>query len=160
MKTNAFVPRAPGERYLGTAARPTSTSRLVLKRKPITQQKARDNNTNKVDALASLKKTNTVLKPPPKQANAPNLESSSSVKRKMSAEDGMSERATKKQRLTALPPPSFTQTQRIKTGKVSPSARIPVKAALTTRFFDSLYSKDSKIRASVGVSSSYPAWYQ
>ncbi len=159
--TNTFVPRVPGERYQGTAARLPSTSRPVLKRKPMTQQGARNNNAGNIDNLASSSgKSKSVQQQRPKDATAMDLDTSSSVGKKRDAEKGLNERPTKKQKANPLPSSNLAMTQSSQAAKAAPSGVISVKPTPKSSFFKSLYPEGSKLKASVGVGTSHAAGNQ
>lgn len=140
--TNTFVPRASGERYQGTAARSPSNSRSVLKRRPLTQQRARDNNAVKVDGLSSLGNSKMVPQQTLKDVTSMELDISSSLGRKRPAENDVAGGTSKRQRLDGLR----------KAGKTVTDTHVLSKPAPKTNFFNSLYPKGSNIKASAGVS--------
>ena len=142
------VPRAPGERYQGTAARPPPESRPALKEKPV--KKARDIDPMDVDIRSSLEKSKTW-----QQSDV-----SSSSGRKRNAEHDLNKSAAKKQRSNGLPPSNLLLTQSPQAGKAGPNRVICVKPTPKNNFFNSLYPKNSKIKASPGVSSVCTTGYQ
>lgn len=100
---DGFVPRAPGERYQGTAARSLPSLRTVLKAKPKTPQKAQDRDVVNANAVSSLKKNEMVQQQRPKDASAIKIYEYSSMARKRDAEHDANDRVAKKQKLRALP---------------------------------------------------------
>ncbi|KAF6226900.1 hypothetical protein HO133_008341 [Letharia lupina] len=130
--TSTWVPRAPGQRYQGTARQaPESRPSTILKTKSVTQQKARRNDAMELDVHSTLG-------------------------RKRGAENNLNESATKKQKLNAHPSSNAPLSsnpvlaQSSKAGQAMPEAPSSAEAASTANFFDSLYPKDSKVKASAG----------
>ena len=153
---NTFVPRVPEERYQGTAARLPAASRSVLKSRPVTQAKVRNDKATDVDALSSFVKAKALQQQKAKASNAMELDVSSSLGRKRGAEDELNENTAKKQRLDSAPSPNPSLPQGSKAGK----AAVAVKPAPKSNFFQSLYPKGSKLKASAGVSTVCVVRYQ
>lgn len=156
VNTQTFVPRAPGERYQGTAARQPPKPRPALEDKPVKQHKARNIDPMDVDPRSSLEKGKKMQPQRPKDATAMELDVSSSLGRKRDADNDLKESAAKKQRLNAPPSSNELLTQSSKAGP----RVICVKPAPRTNFFNSFYPKGSKIKASAGVSRVCTIGYQ
>ena len=144
-KRHHYEHRAPGERYRGTAARPQANICPIPKVGSGTQGRVRDNGPlGAITPLSSPRRSQAQGQRPKLEINVP-----PSLGTKRRAEHDLDESAAKKQRRTSsasmsLAPPQSREARKAVLKRARPTPN--------TGFFSSLYPKDSKLKASAGVS--------
>ena len=145
-KRHHYEPRAPGERYQGTAARPLAKVFPIPNGGSGPQRRLRDNGS--LDAMTSLSASRSHNQAQGQEPKT-QIDVHPSLVKKRRAENDLDESTAKKQRRSCSPSLGLAPTQ-------SQDARNTVlkrvRPTPNTSFFSSLYPKNSKLKASTGVS--------
>ena len=140
-KRHHYEHRAPGERYRGTAARPLAVPKVGSG----TQERVRDNGPlGAIIPLSSFRRSQAQGQRLKLEINVP-----PSLGTKRRAGNDLDESAAKKQRRSTSASMSLAPTQSREARKAVLKRARPTP---NTGFFSSLYPKDSKLKASAGVS--------
>ena len=145
-KRHRYEHRASGERYQGTAARPLANVVPIPKGGSGTQGKIRDNGPlGARTPLSALRSRNQAQG----QEHKTQIDVPPSLVKKRRAENDLDENTAKKQRRSCSPSLCLAPTQSQDARKAVLKRARPTP---NTGFFSSLYPKNSKLKASAGVS--------
>ena len=152
-KRHHYEHRAPGERYQGTAARPLANKFPITNGGSGPQRRVRDNGSLSARTPLSASRSHNQAQG---QKNDTQVDVHPSLVKKRRAENDLDESTAKKQRRSCSPSLGLapTPSQDARKGVLKRARPTP-----NTGFFSSLYPKNSKLKASTGVSTGCTVGY-
>ena len=152
-KRHHYEHRAPGERYQGTAARPLANKFPIPNGGSRPQRRVGDNGSLRARTPLSASRSHNQAQG---QKNNTQIDVHPSLVKKRRAENDLDESTAKKQRRSCSPSLGLAPTPSQDARKAVLKRARPTP---NTSFFSSLYPKNSKLKASTGVSTGYTVGY-